>query len=69
MDNTKFAKIAMAGRPNAGKSTLLNRIVGMELAITSPKPQSTRYPVIGVFTQDDVQIEPDAWSRTDLAAG
>ena len=57
MDDTRFATIVLAGKPNAGKSTLLNRIVGTDLAITSAKPQSTRYPVIGVHTVEDTQIE------------
>lgn len=56
MDDTRFATIVLAGRPNAGKSTLLNRIVGVDLAITSPKPQSTRYPVIGIHTEGNTQL-------------
>ena len=54
---TRFGTIVLAGKPNAGKSTLLNRIVGMDLAITSAKPQSTRYPVIGIHTEGDTQLE------------
>ena len=46
----------MAGRPNAGKSTLLNRLVGERLAITSPKPQSTRDRVVGLISDDTTQI-------------
>lgn len=53
---TRFATITLAGRPNAGKSTLLNALVGEPLALTSPKPQSTRTPVVGVRTEGDVQL-------------
>ena len=48
--------VTVVGRPNAGKSTLLNRIVGEKLAITSPKPQSTRDRVVGIHTADGVQM-------------
>ena len=57
MDDTRFATIVLAGKPNAGKSTLLNRIVGTDLAIVSAKPQSTRYPVVGIHTVGNTQIE------------
>ena len=53
---TRFGTIALAGKPNAGKSTLLNALVGEELAITSPRPQTTRLPVMGLRTADDVQL-------------
>lgn len=46
----------MVGKPNVGKSTLLNRLVGQKLAITSPRPQSTRDRVTGILTFDDTQI-------------
>jgi GTP-binding protein Era len=47
--------IALAGLPNAGKSSLLNRLVGSHLAIVSPKAQTTRHPVVGLLTAEDTQ--------------
>jgi GTP-binding protein Era len=53
---TRAGIVTVVGRPNAGKSTLLNRVVGEKLAITSPKPQSTRDRVVGIRTEDGVQM-------------
>ncbi|MGH7718203.1 MAG: GTPase Era [Gemmatimonadaceae bacterium] len=53
---TRAGIVTVVGEPNSGKSTLLNRIVGQKLSITSPKPQSTRNRVVGIHTTDDVQM-------------
>jgi GTP-binding protein Era len=48
--------LTVVGKPNAGKSTLLNRIVGEKLSIVSEKPQSTRDRIVGIHSTDDTQI-------------
>lgn len=53
---TRAGIVTVAGFPNAGKSTLLNRLVGEKLAITSPKAQSTRHRVVGIRTAEHAQM-------------
>lgn len=56
MTQFKSGFISIIGRPNVGKSTFLNRVIGQKIAIMSDKPQTTRNKVQGVLTQDDAQM-------------
>jgi GTP-binding protein Era len=53
---TRAGFVTLVGKPNAGKSTLLNQLVGERLAIVSPKPQSTRDRVVGILTDEHSQV-------------
>ena len=52
----KHGTVLLVGRPNVGKSTFVNNVIGQKVAITSPKPQTTRFPIRGLYTEERGQI-------------
>jgi len=62
----KAGFVAIVGAPNAGKSTLLNHILGEKVAIVTPKPQTTRHRILGVHTQSDPPAQLVFWDTPGL---
>ncbi len=55
-DSYRFGTIALVGLPNAGKSTLMNQLVGEKVAIVTPRPQTTRNRITGILTENNYQV-------------
>lgn len=71
MQNTVCGHVAIVGRPNVGKSTLLNAFLQQKISITSRKPQTTQHQILGIKTQGQVQIiylDTPGWRLSDAAA-
>ena len=60
---TRAGFVAVIGAPNAGKSTLVNALVGQKVAIVSPKAQTTRARLMGIAIQDQAQLLPEPVCR------
>ena len=55
-ENFRFGFVAIIGKPNVGKSTLMNQLIGHKISITSKRPQTTRHRILGIFTDEQRQI-------------